>query len=76
MADGPVGFATKGLHQILADDERISATALHSYRPRDRRVGHAGDNHLASNQAAHALADAESGRSVFAEQAETFGVFH
>jgi hypothetical protein len=67
MADGLVGFAAEGLRQILADDEGISATPLHSYRPRDRRIGHAGNDHLAADLTAHALADAESWCSVFAE---------
>jgi len=42
----------------------------------DWRIGHAGDNHLTADKAAHPLAYSESWRSVFAEQLEAFSVFH
>jgi hypothetical protein len=35
--------------------------------PRNRRISHARDNHLAAHLAAHTLADAKTWRSVFAK---------
>jgi hypothetical protein len=76
MRDSLIRFPTKRLRQILVDDQGMPSSPTLPYRPRDRRIGHARYNHLSAHLAAHTLADAESWRSILAEQSEAFGVFH
>jgi hypothetical protein len=76
VADRLLGFAADSAGQPLVDDQRMPAASALGDRPGDGRVGHARDDDLASDQAAHALADAEAGRPVHAEQAEAVGVIH
>src|SRR5262249_28264149 len=75
-ADRLVRFAAERDRQILEDDQGAPATILIAHGPRDRRICRSRDNHLTADLAAHALSDAEPGRSVLSEQSETFGVFH
>jgi hypothetical protein len=76
MRDGLIRFAAEGFGEILVDDERMPAGSTLPYGPGNRRVSHARYDHLSADFAAHALADAKSWRSVFAEQSEAVGVFH
>jgi hypothetical protein len=55
-----------GAVEELLVESACAAVSL-SHRPGNRRIGHAGYDYLAADKAAHALADAESGRSLLAE---------
>jgi hypothetical protein len=52
----------------------MPASTAFADRPGDRRVGHAGYDHLAPDLAQDRAADAETGRAVLAEQPEAFSV--
>jgi hypothetical protein len=54
----------------------MPATTAFSNGPRDRRIGHAGNDHLAAHFAEDRAANAEPWRSVFAEQTEALNIFH
>jgi hypothetical protein len=58
------------LGQILVDNARVPSLSTLAHGLGDRRIRHAGNDHLAADLAAHALTDAKSGRSILAEQPE------
>jgi hypothetical protein len=75
---GAVGGFSFRRSFFSVNDQRMLAAASFcaSQRPRDQRVCHAGNDLLAPDVTAHALANAKAGRSVSAEKAEAFSVAH